>query len=97
MRFVFLVDLKSSKIRKLLLQKTKICLLFDSLSLFLQIRNETVGGFDFAELENDITVKGEVYRTLLPLLNSDNERERKKGHLALNFALAALDKREFGF
>lgn len=63
----------------------------------LQIRNETVVGFDFAELENDITIRGEVYRTLLPLLNSDDEKERQKGHLALKLALSALDKREFGF
>ena len=62
----------------------------------LQIKNETVANFDLADLENDITVRGEVYRKLLPLLNSDDEKERKKGALALNFALAALDKREFG-
>ncbi len=62
----------------------------------LQIRNETVATLDLAELENDITVRGEIYRKLLPLLNSDDEKERKKGALALKFALAALDKREFG-
>lgn len=65
------------------------------LALF-QIRNKTVVGFDLGELENDITVRGEVYRTLLPLLNSENEAERQKGSLALKFALAALDKRELG-
>ena len=63
---------------------------------FLQIRNETVANFDLAELEKDITVRGEIYRSLLLLLNSDDEEERKKGALALKFALAALDKREFG-
>ena len=62
----------------------------------LQIRNESVASFDLAELAKDMTVRGEVYRTLLPLLNSDNENERQKGALALKFALAALDKREFG-
>lgn len=62
----------------------------------LQIRNETVANFDLSDLENDMTVKGEVYRALLPLLNSDDENERQKGALALKFALAALDKREFG-
>ena len=62
----------------------------------LQIKNETVANFDLADLENDITVRGEVYRKLLPLLNSEDDKERKKGALALKFALAALDKREFG-
>lgn len=62
----------------------------------LQIRNETVANFDLTNLENDITVRGEVYRTLLPLLNSDDEVEKQKASLALKFALAALDKREFG-
>ena len=62
----------------------------------LQMRNETVSNFDLSDLENDITVRGEVYRSLLPLLNSDDTNERQKGSLALKFALAALDKREFG-
>ena len=62
----------------------------------LQIKNVVSATFDLAELEKDITVRGEIYRTLLPLLNSDDENERKKGALALKFALAALDKREFG-
>jgi DNA repair exonuclease SbcCD nuclease subunit len=65
------------------------------LALF-QIRNESVSNFDLSDLENDITVRGEVYRALLPLLNSDDANERQKGSLALKFALAALDKREFG-
>ncbi len=62
----------------------------------LQMRNESVSNFDLSDLENDITVRGEVYRALLPLLNSDDANERQKGSLALKFALAALDKREFG-
>jgi DNA repair exonuclease SbcCD nuclease subunit len=62
----------------------------------LQIENETVSNFDLAQLEKDITIRGEIYRSLLPLLNSDNEKERQKASLALKFALSALDKREFG-
>ena len=68
---------------------------FSSLSL-LQVRNESVANFDLEYLERDMTVRGEVYRQLLPLLNSDDDEERKKAALALKFALAALDKREFG-
>ena len=62
--------------------------------LLLQIRNECVQGFDLEHLEKDMTIRGEVYRQLLPMLNSDDENERKKASLALKFALAALDKRE---
>ena len=68
---------------------------FSSLAL-LQVRNESVANFDLEYLERDMTVRGEVYRQLLPLLNSDDDEERKKAALALKFALAALDKREFG-
>ncbi len=62
----------------------------------LQIKNETVANFDLEHLKNDITVKGEVYRKLLPMLESDDAETRQKAALALKFALAALDKREFG-
>ncbi len=73
----------------------KEALLSTNLAL-LQIKNETVSNFDLAQLEKDITVRGEIYRSLLPLLNSDDEKERQKASLALKFALSALDKREFG-
>ena len=62
--------------------------------MLLQIRNECVSNFDLEYLEKDISVRGEVYRKLLPLLNSSDESERIKGSLALKFALASLDKRE---
>ena len=62
--------------------------------LLLQIRNECVSNFDLDYLEGDMSVRGEVYRRLLPLLNSADENERAKGSLALKFALASLDKRE---
>lgn len=62
--------------------------------LLLQIKNECVQSFDLEHLEKDLTIRGEVYRQLLPLLDSDDENERQKASLALKFALAALDKRE---
>ena len=62
--------------------------------LLLQIRNECVSNFDLDYLESDMSVRGEIYRRLLPLLNSDDENERMKGSLALKFALASLDRRE---
>lgn len=62
----------------------------------LQIRDRTVANFDLASLADDVTIRGELYRTLLPSLDSDDADERVRASLALRFALAALDKREFG-
>lgn len=66
---------------------------FKNLAL-LQIKNESTANFDLAYLKDDMTVRGEVYRKLLPLLESDDENERARASLALTFALSALDKRE---
>lgn len=66
---------------------------FSSLAL-LQIRDESVANLDLDYLERDMTIKGEVYRKLLPFLESSDENERKRAALALKFALASLDKRE---
>lgn len=71
------------------------CAVLPPLAL-LQIRDNTSASYDLDHLRGDMTVRGEVYRTLLPLLESDDEQERKKASLALRFALAALDKRELG-
>ena len=62
----------------------------------MQIKNDTTANFDLEYLERDISIRGEIYRELLPLLNSVNEEERAKASMALKFAFAALDKREFG-
>lgn len=66
---------------------------FLSLAL-LQVRDESIANLDLDYLERDMTVKGEVYRRLLPSLNSADENERRRASAALRFALAALDKRE---
>ena len=68
---------------------------FSRLAL-LQVRDNTSANFDLEYLEADMTVRGEIYRQLLPALNSADERERTKASLALKFALAALDNREIG-
>ncbi len=62
----------------------------------LQVKNETVANFDLDYLNADMTIRGEIYRSLSPMLGSSDEAERTKASLALKFALAALDKREFG-
>ena len=61
----------------------------------LQIKNECVANYDLEHLKADMTVRGEVYRKLLPMLESSDGEERQRAALALKFALAALDKREF--
>lgn len=60
----------------------------------LQVKNESVANYDLDHLINDMTVRGEVYRKLLPMLESSDAEERQRAALALKFALAALDKRE---
>lgn len=62
----------------------------------LQIRNEICAAHDLRYLADDLSVRGEVYRTLLPMLESENAEERARASLALKFALAALDRRELG-
>lgn len=62
----------------------------------LQIKNKTSATLGIEYLESDMTIRGEVYRSLLPLLNSADPRERECASLALKFALNALDKREIG-
>lgn len=76
-------------------EKLSSCELAERFAL-LQIKNRTVANFDLEHLKTDMTVKGELYRQLLPALESADENERQVASLALKFALAALDKREFG-
>lgn len=62
----------------------------------VQVKDGTSANFDLASLEGDRSVRGEVYRILTPSLDSESSEERARASLALKFALAALDKREFG-
>ena len=45
---------------------------------------------EYALLEKDVTVRGEVYRQLKPLLESEDLRQREVGIRALRYALSAL-------
>ncbi len=60
----------------------------------LQVKNETAANFDLGDLSRDMTVRGAVYRKLLPMLESADAGERARASEALKLALAALDKRE---
>lgn len=63
----------------------------DGFGLFLlRLTDDTLPCPDFAALESDMTVRGELYRSLKPAIESDDERTRETGIRALRYALAAL-------
>jgi len=57
---------------------------------FLRAEDATLPALDFAALEGDITVTGELYRRLKPSIESENPRTREVGIRALRYALSAL-------
>lgn len=65
------------------------------LTAILQIKNETLPVLDSDYLENDLTLKGALYRQLLPRLRSDDERERRVAAEALRIGLCALEGKSF--
>ena len=66
----------------------------DELGLSLiDIRNDTLPIFDAQYLESDITLRGALYRQLLPQMRSPNEQERRIAAEALRVGLAALEGR----
>ena len=54
---------------------------------------ETLPQMDGDYLERDTTLRGELYRTLLPKLTSENADERRLASRALRIGLAAIDGR----
>ena len=56
----------------------------------LIVRDETVPLLNASSLASDPTVRGEVYRLLLPLITSDDPEKRVRGSAALRYSLAAL-------
>ncbi len=58
---------------------------------FLEIIDLTLPIYDGKYLEKDVTLRGEVYRSLLPKLTSADSNEKKQAILALKIALAAID------
>ncbi len=60
----------------------------------LDIIDKTMPLYGTEKLGKDMTVKGEVYRRLLPLLESQDEEERLVAAGAFREALAALENRE---
>ena len=58
---------------------------------YLEIEDSTLPIFDGKYLEKDVTIRGEIYRTLLPSLTSADAEVRKKATMALKIALSAID------
>lgn len=56
-----------------------------------QIKDETAPAIDSDELRRDITLRGEFYRKLLPMLESEKEEERKTAEQALKLGLCAIN------
>lgn len=61
---------------------------------YVEVEDETSPTWDAAYLMSDKGIRGEVYRQLLPMLESSDKDERECGNRALRFALAALDGEE---
>lgn len=58
------------------------------------IVDKTMPLYGTANLKRDMSVKGEIFRQLLPMLESENEEERLLGARAFREGLAALENRE---
>ena len=58
---------------------------------FLEIRDETIPVPSAEYLERDMTIRGELYRILLPMLNSEDRAERARAVRALSIGLSAID------
>lgn len=56
----------------------------------LRAEDATLPDIDTAALENDVTVRGEVYRLLRPSLDSEDEFKRETARRALRYAFKSL-------
>ncbi|MBO5306037.1 MAG: exonuclease SbcCD subunit D [Clostridia bacterium] len=63
----------------------------------LDLKDETLPILDFAELERDLSVKGEFYRELVAKMKSEDEQERKTAAEALRIGLCALSGKPIVF
>lgn len=67
----------------------------DTLGLYsFELIDKTMPLYDTQVFKRDMSVKGEVYRQLLPLLHSEDEEERLCAARAFREALAALENRD---
>ena len=67
----------------------------DAFGLYsFDVIDKTMPLFNTERYKRDMTVKGEIFRKLLPMLKSENEEERLLGARAFREGLAALENRE---
>ena len=59
----------------------------------LEVDDRTSPTFDGGVLENDMTLRGELYRELYPMLSGGTPEERATAAAALRLGLAALEGR----
>lgn len=63
----------------------------DPCGLFLlRVEDATLPDIDFAALEKDVTITGELYRALKPSIESEDARTKEVGIRAFRYALSAL-------
>lgn len=61
---------------------------------FFDLKDKTFPLYNTESFKRDMSIKGEIYRQLLPMLNSNDEEERLLGARAFREGLAALEGRE---
>ena len=61
----------------------------------LQIENNTLPLLDSEYLESDVSLRGALYRELLPMLRSENASDRRLAAEALRIGLSALEGKSF--
>ena len=67
----------------------------DAFGLYsFEIKDRTLPLYNTKSFRRDMSVKGELFRQLLPMLESENEEERLLGARAFREGLAALENRE---
>lgn len=67
----------------------------DSFGLYsFEMKDRTIPLYNTQSFKRDMSVKGELYRQLLPMLESEDEEERLLGARAFREGLAALENRE---
>ena len=72
------------------LSKAYICDTLSSKLFSVKMSDKTTPMYDYAALENDLSIRGALFRELLPMLKSDNAEERETAALALRYGLAAI-------
>ena len=63
----------------------------------LELIDRTLPEIDQKSLEKDYTLRGEVYRTLKPKLESDDPEEQRRASEALKVALLAIEGRRISY